>query len=150
MDSWNSIFKFKMAAGPTAIPKFRCPPLRINPAFRIAKPSNFISKGTSYFEISFYGLVKRRYHDLDHEHDYGAESGSSQDYKVRICAFRLRTERWPKSRGSGRNRRFVRHPTSPTPRVRAPRRPAFICHERADERTDESLSPFSIKSGQLN
>ena len=103
-----------MAAGPTAIPKFRCPPLRINPAFRIAKPSNFISKGTSYFEISIYGLVERRYHDLDHEHDYGAESGSSQDYKVRICAFRIRTERWPKSRGSGRNRRFVRHPTSPT------------------------------------
>ena len=74
-----------MAAGPTAIPKFRCPPLRINPAFRIVKPSNFISKGTSYFEIPIYGLVERRYDDLDHDHDhdYSVESGSSQDYKVR-------------------------------------------------------------------
>ena len=94
---WDSL----QGGGRTATPTFQCPPLRINPAFRIVKSSNFTSKRRGYFEILIYRLLERRSPDLNHEH---AVKRQQRGIRViaglqRICA--LRRKRWTKSRSSG-------------------------------------------------
>ena len=123
------------AASASAL-KFRCPPLRIPPAFRIAKPSNSISDGRDELFPDF-NLLETRVteHRLDHEHDYThiAKSRSSQGNFESICLIKTKGTQSQALEG---NKRFVRHPT----------RLAGLYLSRKGDELKSPFSPLSLSN----